>query len=174
MQVGGRTNSSATNFTRNRPRVTTESVLEAAIAAAEGHAFEVLYYPRATMFEFCVREEAVAQALQQNWVPGLRFRMAVETEDASRISWFMGTICKVEEADPLRWPNSIWKRLQVIKHIIYTLDHHIYIHVTMIFVLALLFVLDRCASLMISARVDFPSLVIGTYDMQEFLRFLVQ
>ena len=125
VHVGGRTNSSpATNFARNRPpRVTTESVVEAAIAASAGHAFEVLYYPRATMFEFCVREEAVAQALRQNWAPGLRFKMAVETEDASRISWFMGTICKVGEADPVRWPNSIWKRLQVkIYHIIYMID----------------------------------------------------
>jgi hypothetical protein len=40
--------------------------------------------------------------------------MAFETEDSSRISWFMGTISSVQVADPLRWPDSPWRLLQVI------------------------------------------------------------
>nr|ARR29291.1 auxin response factor 10 [Cyrtomium guizhouense] len=101
------------NFARNRSRVTAKAVLEAATLAAAGQPFEVVYYPRATISEFCVKANAVKMSLQQSWAPGMRFKMAVETEDASRISWFMGTISKVQEADSVRWPNSPWKMLQV-------------------------------------------------------------
>jgi hypothetical protein len=41
--------------------------------------------------------------------------MAFETEDSSRISWFMGTVSAVQVADPIRWPNSPWRLLQVNK-----------------------------------------------------------
>eukprot|EP00250_Pteridium_aquilinum_P026493 c33095_g1_i1 orf=298-2643(-) len=102
-----------TSFARNRSRVTAKAVLEAYSLAAAGQPFEVVYYPRATISEFCVKANAVKVSLQQNWGPGMRFKMAVETEDASRISWFMGTISKVQEADSVRWPNSPWKMLQV-------------------------------------------------------------
>nr|ARR29293.1 auxin response factor 10 [Cyrtomium guizhouense] len=101
------------SFARNRARVTAKSVLEAATLASSGQAFEVVFYPRTTIAEFCVRAHSVRMSLQQNWAPGMRFKMAVETEDASRISWFMGTVSKVQEADPVLWPNSPWKMLQV-------------------------------------------------------------
>eukprot|EP00250_Pteridium_aquilinum_P034368 c7493_g1_i1 orf=182-1342(+) len=78
------------NFARNRACITAKDVLEAASLAATGQLFEVVYYPRATISEFCVKAHAVKASLQLNWVPGMRFKMAVETEDASRISWFMG------------------------------------------------------------------------------------
>ncbi|KAL0309714.1 UNVERIFIED_CONTAM: Auxin response factor 8 [Sesamum radiatum] len=39
--------------------------------------------------------------------------MAFETEDSSRISWFMGTISSAQVADPIRWPDSPWRLLQV-------------------------------------------------------------
>ncbi|MCO5587176.1 hypothetical protein L7F22_041123 [Adiantum nelumboides] len=102
------------NFARNRARVTEKDVLEAASLAAAGRLFEVVYYPRATISEFCAKAHAVRASLQLNWSPGIRFKMAVETEDASRISWFMGTISRVQEADSLVWPKSPWKMLQVI------------------------------------------------------------
>jgi hypothetical protein len=44
----------------------------------------------------------------------MRFKMAFETEDSSRISWFMGTIASVQVADPIRWSNSPWRLLQVL------------------------------------------------------------
>ncbi|KAL2507517.1 Auxin response factor 10 [Forsythia ovata] len=47
------------------------------------------------------------------WSSGMRFKMAFETEDSSRISWFMGTIACAQVADPIRWPNSLWRLLQV-------------------------------------------------------------
>ncbi|KAI3799382.1 hypothetical protein L1987_34679 [Smallanthus sonchifolius] len=43
----------------------------------------------------------------------MRFKMAFETEDSSRIRRFMGTVSSVEVADPFHWPNSPWRLLQV-------------------------------------------------------------
>ncbi|MQM16599.1 hypothetical protein Taro_049560 [Colocasia esculenta] len=98
---------------RGRGRVRPESVVEAATLAAKGLPFEVIYYPRASTPEFCVKAAAVRAALRIDWCPGMRFKMAFETEDSSRISWFMGTISSVQCADPIRWPNSPWRLLQV-------------------------------------------------------------
>ncbi|ONK79626.1 uncharacterized protein A4U43_C01F8290 [Asparagus officinalis] len=98
---------------RGRGRVKAESVTEAATLAASGQAFEVVYYPRASTPEFCVKASAVRAAMRIRWCPGMRFKMPFETEDSSRISWFMGTISSVQVADPLRWPNSPWRLLEV-------------------------------------------------------------
>jgi hypothetical protein len=81
--------------------------------AAAGQPFEVVHYPRASAPEFCVRADAVKESMRAPWCPGLRFKMAFETEDLSRISWFMGAIAGVEPADPERWPQSPWRLLQV-------------------------------------------------------------
>ena len=99
-------------------RVRAESVLEAANLAASGQPFEVVYYPRGSTSngstpEFCVRASAVRAAMQIRWCSGMRFKMPFETEDSSRISWFMGTISSVQVADPAHWPNSPWRLLQV-------------------------------------------------------------
>uniref|UniRef100_J3LZM4 Auxin response factor n=1 Tax=Oryza brachyantha TaxID=4533 RepID=J3LZM4_ORYBR len=94
-------------------KVPPENVLTAATLATSGQPFEVLYYPRASTPEFCVRASAVRTALSVQWCPGMRFKMAFETEDSSRISWFMGTIAGVQAADPIRWPKSPWRLLQV-------------------------------------------------------------
>ncbi|GJN02323.1 hypothetical protein PR202_ga19662 [Eleusine coracana subsp. coracana] len=53
------------------------------------------------------------EAMQVQWCPGIRFKMPFETEDSSRISWFMGTVAAVQPADPARWPQSPWRLLQV-------------------------------------------------------------
>ncbi|GLT92378.1 hypothetical protein SLE2022_102180 [Rubroshorea leprosula] len=94
-------------------KVRPESVVEAATLAASGQPFEVVYYPRASTPEFCVKASLVKAALQIRWCSGMRFKMAFETEDSSRISWFMGTIASVQVADPLLWPDSPWRLLQV-------------------------------------------------------------
>ncbi|XP_022746493.1 auxin response factor 18-like [Durio zibethinus] len=96
-----------------RRRVTAESVIEAATRAANRQPFEVVYYPRASTPEFCVKASSVRAAMQIQWYPGMRFKMAFETEDSSRISWFMGTISTAQVVDPIRWPNSLWRLLQV-------------------------------------------------------------
>ncbi|EMS60237.1 Auxin response factor 18 [Triticum urartu] len=79
-----------------RVRVRPEEVAEAANLAASGQPFDVLYYPRASTPEFCVRAAAVRAAMRTQWCPGMRFKMAFETEDSSRISWFMGTVSAVQ------------------------------------------------------------------------------
>ncbi|KAL0402246.1 UNVERIFIED_CONTAM: Auxin response factor 18 [Sesamum latifolium] len=91
-----------------------ESVVEAANLAAKGQPFEVVYYPRASTPEFVVRESAVRDGMRVQWCAGMRFKMAFETEDSSRISWFMGTISSVQVDDPIHWPNSPWRLLQVV------------------------------------------------------------
>nr|ANI70187.1 auxin response factor ARF15 [Salvia miltiorrhiza] len=96
-----------------RGRVKAEDVVQAASLAASGHPFEVVYYPRASTPEFCVKASLVKVAMQIRWCSGMRFKMAFETEDSSRISWFMGTISAVQVADPIRWPDSPWRLLQV-------------------------------------------------------------
>ncbi|CBI16322.3 unnamed protein product, partial [Vitis vinifera] len=98
---------------RGGRRVRPESVVEAATLAANGQPFEVVYYPRASTPEFCVKASGVRSAVRIQWCSGMRFKMPFETEDSSRISWFMGTISSVQVADPIRWPNSPWRLLQV-------------------------------------------------------------
>lgn len=94
-------------------KVRPESVMEAATLAANWQPFEVVYYPRASTPEFCVKASALRAAMQIQWCAGMRFKMAFETEDSSRISWFMGTISLVQVADRIHWPNSPWRLLQV-------------------------------------------------------------
>ncbi|CAN6556982.1 unnamed protein product [Malus baccata var. baccata] len=112
MRNGGGNLSSNGNM-RGKGRVRPESVVEAATMAANGQPFEVVYYPRASTPEFCVKASAVRAAMRVQWCSGMRFKMAFETEDSSRISWFMGTVSSVQVADPIRWPNSPWRLLQV-------------------------------------------------------------
>ncbi|RAL46080.1 hypothetical protein DM860_006234 [Cuscuta australis] len=108
----GNSNSTTRGFSE-RGRVSPQSVLEAAYLAATGQPFEVVYYPRANTPEFCVRASSVNSSMAVRWCLGLRFKMAFETEDSSRISWFMGTISSVQVADPILWPYSPWRILQV-------------------------------------------------------------
>ncbi|XVF05689.1 hypothetical protein REPUB_Repub05bG0194100 [Reevesia pubescens] len=98
---------------RGKGKVRPEAILEAVALAAGGQPFEVIYYPRASTPEFCVKGSAVRAAMRIPWCSGMRFKMAFETEDSSRISWFMGTVSTVQVADPIRWPNSPWRLLQV-------------------------------------------------------------
>ncbi|PRQ33537.1 putative transcription factor ARF family [Rosa chinensis] len=98
---------------RGGGRVRPEAVVEAATLAANGQPFEVVYYPRASTPEFCVKASAVRAAMRVQWCSGMRFKMPFETEDSSRISWFMGTIASVDVNDKIRWPNSPWRVLQV-------------------------------------------------------------
>ncbi|XP_057438327.1 auxin response factor 18-like [Lotus japonicus] len=95
-----------------RGKVRAQAVIEAATLAANMQPFEVVYYPRASTPEFCVKASLVRAAMQVRWCPGMRFKMPFETEDSSRISWFMGTVSSVQVADP-RWSDSPWRLLQV-------------------------------------------------------------
>lgn len=113
MQNGGRGSANSNGASMGKVKARAVSVIEAATMAANGQPFEVVYYPRASAPEFCVKASAVRAAMRIQWCPGMRFKMAFETEDSSRISWFMGTISSVQVDDPIRWPNSPWRLLQV-------------------------------------------------------------
>ncbi|KAF2300605.1 hypothetical protein GH714_014451 [Hevea brasiliensis] len=54
---------------------------------ANGQPFEVVYYPRASTPEFCVKASSVRAAMRIQWCSGMRFKMAFETEDSSRVTW---------------------------------------------------------------------------------------
>ncbi|GMH00296.1 hypothetical protein Nepgr_002135 [Nepenthes gracilis] len=94
-------------------RVSLESVVEAADLAAHGSPFEVVYYPRAGSPDFLVAAEKVEQALSVYWSTGMRVRMAMETEDSSRMTWFQGTVSSVVIPDSGLWWGSPWRMLQV-------------------------------------------------------------
>ncbi|KAI3790476.1 hypothetical protein L2E82_03544 [Cichorium intybus] len=82
----------------------------------DGQPFEVVYYPRASTSELWVKASNVKVATRIQWCPRMRFKMAFETEDSSRISCFMGTISLVQVDDQIRWPNSPRRLLLVQIH----------------------------------------------------------
>ncbi|XP_041015644.1 auxin response factor 17-like isoform X2 [Juglans microcarpa x Juglans regia] len=101
-------------FSRSgRGRLLAEAVAEAAELAAKGMPFEVVYYPSAAWSEFVVKAEAVEGALSVFWTTGMRVKMAMETEDSSRMTWFQGTVSGASVPDSGPWRGSPWRMLQV-------------------------------------------------------------
>ncbi|ESQ27333.1 hypothetical protein EUTSA_v10018331mg [Eutrema salsugineum] len=95
-----------------RGKLTTEAVAEAINKAAQGLPFEVVYYPTAGWSDFVVRAEDVEASMAIFWTPGTRVKMAMETEDSSRITWFQGIVSSTfQETGP--WRGSPWKQLQI-------------------------------------------------------------
>lgn len=94
-------------------KLTAEAVSEAAESAAQGLPFEVVYYPRAGWSDFVVKAEVVEEALNVFWTGGMRVKMAMETEDSSRMTWFQGTISGACVPDNGPWQGSPWRMLQV-------------------------------------------------------------
>ncbi|KAG9444035.1 hypothetical protein H6P81_015375 [Aristolochia fimbriata] len=101
-------------FSRNnRGRVSADSVLDATELAGSGRVFDVVYYPRAGSPDFVVRAHAVEDAMKVYWTVGMRIKMAVETEDSSRMTWFQGSIQSVGFPDGGLCRTSPWRMLQV-------------------------------------------------------------
>lgn len=101
-------------FLRNaKGKLSPEAVVEAAEAAVQGKPFEVVYYPSAGWSEFVVKAEIVEVAMTVPWSPGMRVKMAVETEDSARMSWFQGTVASVSVPESGDWRGSPWRMLQV-------------------------------------------------------------
>ncbi|CAI8585268.1 unnamed protein product [Vicia faba] len=92
--------------------VKAEDVIEAVKLGVNMQPFDVVYYPHVGTPEFFVKTSLVRTALETRWDCGMRFKMAFETEDSSKINWFIGTIASVQAADPA-WPDSLWRLLQV-------------------------------------------------------------
>lgn len=100
-------------FSRDvRGRIPAEAVEEAARLAAKGLSFEVEYYPRPGSADFVVEEEKVKGSFGLFWTVGSRVKMAMETEDSSRMTWFQGTVSSATP-DNGPWRGSPWRMLQV-------------------------------------------------------------
>ncbi|CAL9148124.1 unnamed protein product [Musa hybrid cultivar] len=85
----------------------------AAHAAANRSPFTVYYNPRACPSEFIIPLTKYHKAAYTQVSIGMRFGMMFETEESSKRRLYMGTIVGISDYDPVRWPNSRWRNLQV-------------------------------------------------------------
>ncbi|KAL2231933.1 UNVERIFIED_CONTAM: Auxin response factor 17 [Sesamum indicum] len=93
-------------------------VSEAIKNSDKGTAFEVVHYPRFGSPDFVVSAEKVEDALRLCWSVGMRVKMAVESEDSSRMTWSQGTVAATVLPDSGPWCGSPWRMLQVHHEII--------------------------------------------------------
>ena len=55
----------------------------------------------------------VDRSLGLYWGEGMRVKMSVETEDSPRMTWFQGTVRRMDIKNSGLWANSQWRMLQV-------------------------------------------------------------
>nr|AMO02496.1 auxin response factor [Boehmeria nivea] len=85
----------------------------AAHAAASRSPFTIYYNPRACPSEFVIPLTKFRKAVYATQLSvGMRFGMMFETEESGKRR-YMGTIVGISDLDPLRWPGSKWRNLQV-------------------------------------------------------------
>ncbi|XP_022894441.1 auxin response factor 5-like isoform X1 [Olea europaea var. sylvestris] len=85
----------------------------AAHAAANRSPFTIFYNPRACPSEFIIPLAKYRKAVYgTQFSVGMRFGMMFETEESSKRR-YIGTVVGISDLDPLRWPNSKWRNLQV-------------------------------------------------------------
>ncbi|KAJ6708760.1 AUXIN RESPONSE FACTOR 5 [Salix koriyanagi] len=85
----------------------------AAHAAGNRSPFTIFYNPRACPSDFVIPLIKFRKAVFGTQVSaGMRFGMMFETEESGKRR-YMGTIVGVSDLDPLRWPGSKWRNLQV-------------------------------------------------------------
>ncbi|KAF7829593.1 auxin response factor 5 [Senna tora] len=89
-------------------------VLAAAAHAAANHSpFTIFYNPRACPSEFVIPLAKYRQSVYGTQLSvGMRFGMMFETEESGKRR-YMGTIVGISDLDPLRWPASKWRNIQV-------------------------------------------------------------
>ncbi|CAN4122954.1 unnamed protein product [Withania somnifera] len=85
----------------------------AAHAAANRSTFTIFYNPRACPSEFVIPLVKYRKSVYSTQLSvGMRFGMMFETEESGKRR-YMGTIGGISDLDPLRWPGSKWRCLQV-------------------------------------------------------------
>ncbi|CAN1180051.1 Auxin response factor 5 [Linum perenne] len=85
----------------------------AAHASAKRTPFSIFYNPRACPSEFVIPLAKYRKAVHGTQVSsGMRFGMMFETEESVKRR-YMGTVVGVNDLDPLQWPGSRWRNLQV-------------------------------------------------------------
>ncbi|XP_047308677.1 auxin response factor 3-like [Impatiens glandulifera] len=81
-------------------------------AVSMGRVFNICYNPKAIMLDFLIPYHRFARSLAHNFVAGSRFVMCADAEDGDdRRS--AGVITGVSDVDPVRWPCSKWRCLEV-------------------------------------------------------------
>ncbi|XP_054788540.1 auxin response factor 17-like [Prosopis cineraria] len=114
-QVGYLGSKGKEGFSRNgKGKLSAKEVADNAELAAQNMPFEVVYYPRVGWSDFVVKAEVVEKAWNVAWTSGIRVKMAMETEDSSRITWFQGTVSSASAPDNGLWRGSPWRMLQVM------------------------------------------------------------
>ncbi|KAJ4774715.1 Auxin response factor [Rhynchospora pubera] len=84
----------------------------AAHSASSRSPFTIYYNPRTSPSQFVIPLAKFHKAMYTQVSVGMRFGMMFETEESSKRR-YMGTIMAISDYDPLRWPNSKWRSLQV-------------------------------------------------------------
>ncbi|XP_010539862.1 PREDICTED: auxin response factor 5-like [Tarenaya hassleriana] len=85
----------------------------AAHATANRTPFTIFYNPRACPSEFVIPLSKYRKAICGSQLSvGMRFGMMFETDESGKRR-YMGTIIGISDLDPLRWPGSKWRNLQV-------------------------------------------------------------
>ncbi|XP_011028974.1 PREDICTED: auxin response factor 5-like isoform X1 [Populus euphratica] len=85
----------------------------AAHATANRSPFTIFYNPRACPSDFVIPLIKFRKTVFGTQVSvGMRFGMMFETEESGKRR-YMGTIVGISDSDPLRWPGSKWRNLQV-------------------------------------------------------------
>ncbi|KAJ7529258.1 hypothetical protein O6H91_15G040400 [Diphasiastrum complanatum] len=97
------------------PLLTSDSMLIGLLAAAAmNKRFTIYYKPRASISAFVIPLAKYNKAIFQTQIyTGMRFRMELENEDSTTRN-YTGTITGISDLDPIRWPNSHWRKLRVI------------------------------------------------------------
>ncbi|KAL1561311.1 Arf17p [Salvia divinorum] len=89
------------------------AVVAAVQRARGGLPFEVVYYPKVGSPDFIVMAEKVKDSLRMRWLAGMKVRMPVETEDASRVTWIQGVVTAATTPVSGVWCGSPWRMLKV-------------------------------------------------------------
>ncbi|KAG8043824.1 hypothetical protein GUJ93_ZPchr0458g22691 [Zizania palustris] len=84
----------------------------AAHAASSGSSFTIYYNPRTSPSPFVIPLARYNKATYLQPSVGMRFAMMFETEESSKRR-YTGTVVGISDYDPMRWPNSKWRNLQV-------------------------------------------------------------
>ncbi|AQK46979.1 auxin response factor 11 isoform X2 [Zea mays] len=84
----------------------------AAHAASSGGSFTIYYNPRTSPSPFVIPLARYNKATYLQPSVGMRFAMMFETEESSKRRC-TGAIVGISDYDPMRWPNSKWRNLQV-------------------------------------------------------------
>ncbi|XWS32833.1 hypothetical protein CRYUN_Cryun22dG0024000 [Craigia yunnanensis] len=92
------------------PGMYLEVLVTAWKALARRTTFTVSYKPRTSPAEFIVPFDQYMKSVKNNYSIGMRFQMKVNWEWHSEQS---GTIVGIEDADPVKWPGSLWRYLKV-------------------------------------------------------------